>query len=70
MRTNPARTDGTEIRKLRIRRGLRLRQLAALAGISLPYLARIETGDRNGMPDTIVAIANALDVPIEQITAD
>ncbi|MBI1919491.1 MAG: helix-turn-helix transcriptional regulator [Geobacter sp.] len=36
--------------------------------VSKPYLSQIETGKRQGTVETLSAIANALDVPLDVLT--
>lgn len=55
------RLDGAKIRKERERRGLSLRRLAALAGLSPAYLSRLERGQR-GLSD---AAADRLETALE-----
>lgn len=51
--------------------------LAALAGISGPYLSQIESGQRQGTPETLKAIATALgctvadliEAPVEEVAS-
>ena len=43
-------------------RGLTRKQLAEAAGIDAAKLSQIETGKRSGSPQTLAAIAKALDV--------
>jgi DNA-binding XRE family transcriptional regulator len=56
------------IRLWRDHRGLTQQELADRAGISKPYLSQIESGKRQGTVETLVAIARALDVPLEVLT--
>lgn len=48
-------------------RKLTQQQLADMAGISKPYLSQLETGKRTGTTDVLAAIAQALDVSLEQV---
>ncbi len=57
------------IRVWREYRGLTLGQLSHAAGISKPYLSQIETGKRTGTTDVLSAIANALDLTLDDIVA-
>jgi len=57
------------IRVWREYRGLTLEQLSHAAGISKPYLSQIETGKRTGTTDVLSAIANALDLTLDDIVA-
>ncbi len=55
------------IRVWREFRGLTQRELAEAAGISKPYLSQIESGKRSGTTDVLSAIANALDLSLDDI---
>ena len=48
-------------------RGLTQQQLADRIGISKPYLSQLETGKRTGTAEVLSAIAEALDVSLEQV---
>ena len=49
-------------------RGLTQHELARRAGISKPYLSQIETGKRKGTVETLNAVAQALEVPLDALT--
>jgi len=51
----------------RTRRGLTQAALAKAAGISQPYLAQIEGGDRTGTLETFAALARVLGVTIDDL---
>lgn len=55
------------IRAWRVYRQLTQRQLAAMAGISTPYLSQLESGKRTGTTEVLTAIANALNVTLDDI---
>ena len=55
------------IRVWREYRGLTQEQLSQAAGISKPYLSQIETGKRTGTTEVLSAIANALDLTLDDI---
>lgn len=57
------------IRVWREYRGLTQEQLSQAAGISKPYLSQIETGKRTGTTEVLSAIANALDLTLDDIVA-
>ena len=59
---------GTLIKRLRTARGLSQRALAARAGVTNPYIAQLETGQR-GNPTVLVAarLAAALGVPVMEL---
>lgn len=56
------------IKLWRVYRGLTQQELADLAGISKPYLSQIESGKRQGTVETLTAIAQAIDVPLDVLT--
>jgi len=57
------------IKLWREHRGLTQQDVALRAGISKPYLSQIETGKRQGTVETLLAIALALDLPFDILTA-
>jgi transcriptional regulator with XRE-family HTH domain len=60
---------GARIRRLRRSRGLSLDQAAGLAGISKPYLSRLERGERSVDSRALLhQIATALEVSITDLT--
>lgn len=56
------------IKVWRIYRGMTRKELAEQVGISVPYLAQLETNKRNGSLEILSAIARALNVTIEDLT--
>ena len=50
--------------KIRIQKGLSIRQLAERAGISKSHVQRIEGGESSPTLEVMCRIAKALDVPI------
>lgn len=56
------------IRAIRHAWGYTAKQLAEMAGISQPYMHRIEKGTYAGSPRVLKAIADALHVPVGAIT--
>lgn len=56
---------GKSIRRLRKMRDMTQRELADAAGLTESALRSYELGDRTPKPDTLSAVANALDVPLE-----
>jgi len=60
---------GTRIRRYRRYRGLSLDQAAGLAGISKPYLSRLERGERSADSRALLnRISTALRVPVPDLT--
>jgi len=55
------------IRVWRGYRGLTQHQLAAAAGISVPYLSQLESGKRKGSAEVLSALARALDLKLDDI---
>ncbi len=58
---------GELIRRQRELAALPLRQLAALTGISNPYLSQIEHGLRAPSDDVMASIANTLGIPLRDL---
>lgn len=57
------------LRVWREHRGLGLRALAGLAGISPPMLSEMETGKKEGSLRTLLALARALGVDLDDLVA-
>jgi DNA-binding XRE family transcriptional regulator len=55
------------IRVWREYRGLTQKQLAKAANISKPYLSQLETGKRTGTTEVLTAVAEALDLTLDDI---
>ena len=55
------------IRVWREHRGLTQKQVSEVAGISKPYLSQIESGKRKGTTEILSAIANALNLTLDDI---
>ena len=55
------------IRVWREYRGLSQQETVHITEISVPYLSQLETGKRNGSLEVLSALANALNVSLEQI---
>ena len=64
----PARLYGENLVKVwRERRKLSQKALAAQAGISTGYLSQIESGKRTGSAETLRAIADAMNLSLDDI---
>lgn len=61
------RKVGSRIRSLRRVRGLTLRGFGMMIGMDRSYLSGVENGKRNATVDTLVRIADGLDVPLEEL---
>jgi transcriptional regulator with XRE-family HTH domain len=60
----PGERMAKRLKTLRGRRGLTQEGLAAKAGLSRTYLARLETARQNPTLSTLVKLAKALGVPV------
>ena len=61
---------GKRIRSIRTKLNITLQSLADQVGVSLVFLSQVERGQNTGSLETIVAIANALQVSIEELLVD
>lgn len=62
--------DGANpLRVWREHRGLTQQQLADVAGISKPYLSQLEAGKRTGSAAVLYALAQALNVMVDDLVA-
>ena len=61
-------TDGESIRRLRERRGVTLKELATLAGISEAHMCRLENEERHGTRGVRLSVAAALGANLEDIS--
>lgn len=59
--------NGLKIRAVREKKGMTLAQLAEKIGKTAPYLSDIERGNRRGSYETLNLIAQALEMPVEEI---
>jgi hypothetical protein len=66
-RPHPLVTRGSAIVDLLAARGWQFKDLAREARLSRPYVSQIISGQRPGTPRALVAIAEALDVGIDQV---
>jgi transcriptional regulator with XRE-family HTH domain len=69
MDQTPSSPLGEYIRRQRELQKLSMRQLAAMAGISNPYLSQIERGLRDPSEKVLVAIARNLELSAEALHA-
>ena len=68
--TNGAASDlGAQVRALRRERGLTLKGLGQLAGLSHPFLSQVERGLARPSVGSVQRIAHALGVPVAQLWA-
>ncbi|WP_034345548.1 helix-turn-helix domain-containing protein [Deinococcus misasensis] len=55
------------LRELRAERNLRLKDVAAIAGISVPYLSDLERGRTNPSLDTLQTLATAYNITVHDL---
>jgi transcriptional regulator with XRE-family HTH domain len=72
METSPAITTvladvGPRLKRVRVRRGVTLTELAAATGISKSTLSRLETGQRKPSLELLLPIAQAHQVPLDEL---
>ena len=58
---------GQQIRMLRMKSGLTQEQLAEASDLSVPYLSHIERGCKRASLETLVRVAEALDVTVDRL---
>jgi transcriptional regulator with XRE-family HTH domain/quercetin dioxygenase-like cupin family protein len=58
---------GERVREARLRRGVSTRGLAGVVGVTASMISQIETGRSQPSVSTLYALANALEVPIEEL---
>src|ERR1700709_2780698 len=66
---NPVRDLGAFIREQRTSAQISVRQLAAKAGVSNPYLSQVERGLRRPSADILAQIARGLQISVESLLA-
>ncbi|MBO3737960.1 helix-turn-helix transcriptional regulator [Actinoplanes sp. NEAU-H7] len=54
------RVIGAVLRRIRLGQGRTLREVAAAAGVSLPYLSEVERGTKEASSEVLAAICRAL----------
>ncbi|WDZ86625.1 helix-turn-helix domain-containing protein [Micromonospora cathayae] len=61
------RVIGGVLRRLRIRQGRTLREVAAAAGVSVPYLSEVERGRKEASSEVLAAICRALGIRLSDL---
>lgn len=61
---------GDVLRQERLRQGRTLRDISALARVSLGYISEIERGRKEASSECLAAICGALRVPLSAVLAD
>lgn len=61
------RVIGGVLRRVRLRQGRTLREVAAAAGVSLPYLSEVERGRKEASSEVLAAICRALGIHLSDL---
>ncbi|MCI4064089.1 helix-turn-helix domain-containing protein [Micromonospora sp. R77] len=61
------RVIGGVLRRVRLRQGRTLREVAAAAGVSLPYLSEVERGRKEASSEILAAICRALGIHLSDL---
>jgi transcriptional regulator with XRE-family HTH domain len=61
---------GDVLRRIRLRQGRTLAEVAKLARVSLPYLSELERGRKEASSEVLAAICEALEVELPDVLAD
>ncbi len=61
---------GEKLRVLRKRRGLTVRQLAAMLGVTHSHIVGIEKGKHNPSVDMVIKVADVFDISIDRLLRD
>jgi transcriptional regulator with XRE-family HTH domain len=61
------RVIGAVLRRVRQRQGRTLKEVAADAGVSLPYLSEVERGTKEASSEILAAICRALGLPMTDL---
>ncbi|GAA0461011.1 transcriptional regulator [Actinoplanes capillaceus] len=61
------RVIGAVLRRVRLGQGRTLREVAAAAGVSLPYLSEVERGTKEASSEVLAAICRALGLPMPDL---
>ncbi|HHY11651.1 MAG TPA: helix-turn-helix transcriptional regulator [Firmicutes bacterium] len=67
---NSLQNLGTALRSFRRQRGLTQEQLAERADLHSTYIAKIEAGQRLPSLDTLISIADALQIPVSAVIVE
>ena len=60
---------GFKLKQIRQKKGLGLKELSKLTGLSISYLSEIEKGLKYPKPEKIFALSEALDVSFESLVS-
>ncbi|MEU4565544.1 helix-turn-helix domain-containing protein [Micromonospora sp. NPDC023956] len=61
------RVIGGVLRRLRVRQGRTLREVAEVAGVSVPYLSEVERGRKEASSEVLAAICRALGIRLSDL---
>ncbi|MFI5833962.1 helix-turn-helix domain-containing protein [Micromonospora sp. NPDC051300] len=61
------RVIGGVLRRIRLRQGRTLREVAQVAGVSLPYLSEVERGRKEASSEVLAAICRALGIHLADL---
>ncbi|SIR19695.1 helix-turn-helix domain-containing protein [Micromonospora avicenniae] len=61
------RVIGGVLRRLRLRQGRTLREVAQAAGVSVPYLSEVERGRKEASSEVLAAICRALGIHLSEL---
>ncbi|MER7470068.1 helix-turn-helix transcriptional regulator, partial [Micromonospora sp. NPDC000018] len=61
------RVIGGVLRRLRLRQGRTLREVAEAAGVSVPYLSEVERGRKEASSEVLAAICRALGIHLSDL---
>ncbi|MFI6261886.1 helix-turn-helix domain-containing protein [Micromonospora sp. NPDC051006] len=61
------RVIGGVLRRLRLRQGRTLREVAEVAGVSVPYLSEVERGRKEASSEVLAAICRALGIHLSEL---
>ncbi|MEV6370280.1 helix-turn-helix transcriptional regulator [Micromonospora musae] len=61
------RVIGGVLRRLRLRQGRTLREVAESAGVSVPYLSEVERGRKEASSEVLAAICRALGIHLSEL---
>ncbi|TDC38468.1 XRE family transcriptional regulator [Micromonospora sp. 15K316] len=61
------RVIGGVLRRLRLRQGRTLREVAEAAGVSVPYLSEVERGRKEASSEVLAAICRALGIHLSEL---
>lgn len=64
------RVIGGVLRRVRMRQGRTLREVAAAAGVSMPYLSEVERGRKEASSEVLAAVCRALGIRLSDLLGE